>query len=157
MTSRTEEQARNKSLLDSQSGMSLIEILIVITLMAVVGTIAATQVTARLQDGYRDTAKTQIANLKGMMAEFYRYCNHYPTTEQGLDALVTKPTSPPDCANYPSSGIIADGKIPKDPWGNAYDYQSPDGGKSFVITSFGRDGKEGGEKGSPDEDIHSND
>lgn len=144
-----------KSIVQNQRGMSLIEILIVITLMAVVGTIAATQVTARLQDGYRDTAKTQIAGLKGMMNEYYRYCNTYPTTEQGLDALVAKPTSGPECKNYPSSGIIADGKVPKDPWGNAYDYQSPDGGKTFVITSFGRDGKPDGEKGTPDEDIKS--
>ncbi len=155
MTQRTRTY-QNQILLD-QRGMSLIEILIVITLMAVVGTIAATQVTARLQDGYRDTARTQISALKGMMQEFYRYCNHYPTTEQGLDALVSKPTSAPECPNYPSSGIIADGKVPKDPWGNMYDYQSPDGGKTFVITSFGRDGKLDGEKDTPDADIHSND
>ncbi|MGZ3740762.1 MAG: type II secretion system protein GspG, partial [Bdellovibrionota bacterium] len=129
-----------KALLRSQHGMSLIEILIVISLMAIIGTIAATKVLDSMQEGYRGTARTQIANLKGMMQEYYRYCNHYPTTEQGLDALAAKPTSAPDCPNYPANGIISDGKVPKDPWGNPYDYQSPDGGKSFVITSFGRDG-----------------
>ena len=148
---------KNHRPLNNQSGMSLIEILIVITLMAVVGTIAATQVTARLQEGYQNTARTQISSLKGMMQEYARYCNHCPTTEQGLEALVVKPTSPPECPNYPSSGIIADGKVPKDPWNNPYDYQSPDGGKTFVITSWGRDGKEGGEKDTPEADIHSND
>lgn len=148
---------RTQTLLKSQRGMSLIEILIVISLMAVIGTIAATKVLDSMQDGYRGTAKTQIAAMKDMMQQYYRYCNHYPTTEQGLDALVAKPTSGPECPNYPASGIISDGRVPKDPWGNAYDYQSPDGGKTFIITSFGRDGKENGDKGTPDEDIHSND
>jgi general secretion pathway protein G len=141
----------------NEKGMSLIEILIVISLMAIIGTVAATKVLESMQEGYRGTAKTQIAAMKDMMQQFYRYCNHYPTTEQGLDALVAKPTSGPECPNYPASGIIADGKVPRDPWGTPYDYQSPDGGKTFVITSFARDQKEGGDKGTPDEDIKSND
>jgi general secretion pathway protein G len=141
----------------NEKGMSLVEILIVITLMAVVGTIAVTQVTERLQEGYSTTARTQINNLKGMLEDYRRYCNMYPTTEQGLEALVAKPTSSPDCNNYPASAFLKDGKVPKDPWDRIYEYQSPDGGKTFLITCYGRDGKEGGEKNSPDADIHSND
>jgi general secretion pathway protein G len=150
-------QTAEKPLLATERGMSLIEILIVISLMAVIGSIAASKILDSFQEGKRGAAKTQIAALKDMLQQYYRYCNQFPTTEQGLEALAVKPTSPPDCPNYPANGIIADGKIPLDPWGTPYDYQSPDGGKTFVITSFGRDKKEGGEKGSFDEDIHSND
>jgi general secretion pathway protein G len=135
--------------------MSLIEILIVITLMAVVGTIAATNVIERMNEGYQNTAKTQIAALKGMLEDYRRYCNNYPTSEQGLEALVAKPTSGPECPNYPASAFIKDGKVPQDPWGRAYEYNSPDGGRTFVITCRCRDGKEGGD--GADKDIHSND
>jgi general secretion pathway protein G len=141
--------------LRNERGMSLIEILIVITLMAVVGTIAATNVIERMNEGYQNTAKTQIAALKGMLEDYRRYCNTYPTTEQGLEALVAKPTSGPDCKNYPASAFLKDGAVPKDPWGRPYDYQSPDDGRSFRITCWGRDGKEGGE--GADKDIHSDD
>jgi general secretion pathway protein G len=153
MTPGTKEP--NQNILRSEGGMSLIEILIVITLMAVVGTIAATNVVERMNEGYRDTAKTQISALKGMLEDYRRYCNQYPTTEQGLEALVAKPTTPPECPNYPSSAFLKEGKVPKDPWDRPYDYQSPDGGKSFVITCYGRDGKEGGD--GADKDVHSND
>lgn len=145
-----------KPLTLNQRGMSLVEILIVITLMAVVGTIAATQVTERMQEGYQNTARTQINTFKGMLEDYRRYCNYYPTTEQGLDALVAKPTSAPDCPNYPASGFLKDGKLPRDPWDTPYDYQSPDNGKTFVITSFGRDKVEGGEPKTPEFDIKSN-
>ncbi len=140
----------------NQRGMSLVEILIVITLMAVVGTIAATQVIERMQEGYVSTAKTQINALKGMLEDYRRYCNYYPTTEQGLEALVSKPTTAPDCPNYPASAFLKDGKVPMDPWGKPYDYQSPDNGKTFVITSFGKDGAPGGEEKTPEADILSN-
>jgi general secretion pathway protein G len=130
-----------ETVLGNQRGMSLMEILIVISLMAVVGTIAATKILDSLEEGKRGAAKTQIAEFKSMMQNFYRLCNQFPTTEQGLDALAAKPTSGPDCANYPSGGIIADGKVPMDPWGHPYVYESPDGGKSYVITAFPKTGQ----------------
>ena len=151
------QEVNLQSLLRNEQGMSLVEIMIVITLMAIVGTIAVTQVTERQQEAYQNTARTQINSLKAMLEDYRRYCNLYPTTEQGLDALVAKPASPPDCPNYPASGFLKEGKVPEDPWSHKYEYQSPDGGKTFVITCYGRDGKEGGEKNTPDMDIHSND
>lgn len=151
------DREKTTKILLNQRGMSLIEILIVISLMAIVGTFAASKILDRMQEGYRGAATTQISAFKGMLQEYSRYCNHFPTTDQGLDALISKPTSGPECPNYPATGIISDGKVPKDPWGNMYDYKSPDDGRTFVITSYGRDGKEGGEKGTPEEDIHSND
>jgi len=142
----------NRNVARNESGMSLIEILIVITLIAVAGSFVATQVFDRLQEGNASAAKAQINGLKSMMEDYRRYCNQYPTTEQNLDALVAKPTTAPECPNYPASAFIADGKIPKDPWTTPYLYESD--GKKYVITSFGKDGKEGGE--GFDKDIKSN-
>ena len=122
--------------------------------MAVVGTVAATNVIERMHQGYRDTARTQIGVFKGALEEYARFCNRYPTSDQGLEALVAKPTSGPECNNYPAGGIMKDGKIPKDPWGKDYVYTSEDG-KTFLITSYARDGKEGGDKGTSDEDVRS--
>lgn len=143
----------NRNLMRNESGMSLVEILIVITLIAVAGSFVATQVFDRMQEGNASAARAQINALKSMMEDYRRYCNQYPTTDQNLDALVAKPTSPPECNNYPASAFIADGKVPKDPWGNPYQYESD--GRKYVITSYGKDGQPEGE--GFDKDIKSND
>lgn len=136
---------KRRKLLGTQHGFSLMEILIVISLIAVAGTFVIGQLVGRLEEGNYQAAKTQINLFKGLLEDYRRYCSIYPTTEQGLDALVAKPSGAPECANYPASGFIQGGKVPLDPFGIAYDYQSPDGGKTFVITSFGSDKVEGGE------------
>jgi general secretion pathway protein G len=146
-----------KSPIANQDGMSLIEILIVITLMAVAGSFVMTKVFDRMQEGYQQAAKTQINAFKSDLENFRRYCNQYPTSEQGLEALFVKSTSAPECPNYPASGIMEGGKPPLDPWGRPYVYESPDSGKTYVVTSYGRDGKESGDPNSPDKDIKSND
>jgi general secretion pathway protein G len=86
--------------------------------------------------------------------EYKRHCNRYPTTEQGLEALVSKPTSGRDCKKYRPGGYIKDGKIPEDPWETPYEYMSPDEGRTYVITSYGADQIEGGE--GYDADLKSN-
>jgi len=142
-----------KRVMRTQKGFSLIEIMIVLTLIAVAGTFVVGQLVSKLDEGNYSAATTQVRNLKTMLEEYRRYCNSYPTTEQNLDALVSRPTSLPECPNYPASGII-NGKIPADPWGKPYDYVSPDNGRSYIITSWGKDGVEGGE--GFDKDIKSN-
>ncbi len=143
---------QKKNILKSQRGFSLIEIMIVVSLLAVIGTFVVGQLTSRLDEGNYNSAKIQIGQLKTMMEEYRRYCSQYPTTEQGLEALAVKPSSAPECPNYPTSAIIGGGKIPLDPWGRAYLYESD--GRSFVITSLGKDGAENGEEF--DKDIKSN-
>ncbi len=142
----------HRSVMRSESGMSLIEILIVITLIAVAGSFVASKVFDRLQEGNQMAAKAQINGLKSMLEDYRRLCNNYPTSDQNLEALVSKPSSGPECPNYPASGFITDGKVPKDPWTNPYIYESD--GKKYVITSLGQDGKENGE--GYDKDIKSN-
>jgi general secretion pathway protein G len=82
--------------------------------------------------------------------DLYRLDNFkYPTTEQGLQALVKQPADP-TITNYPPHGYLS--TLPKDPWGNPYVYASPGAdGREYEIMSFGRDGKPGGE--GPDADI----
>lgn len=143
-----------KTRLSNQQGFSLIEILIVISLIAVAGTFVVNQLLARLDEGNVNAAKIQINQYKQLLEDYRRYCSGYPTTEQGLEALVAKPTGAPDCPNYPASGFIQGGKVPTDPWGTAYLYESADGGKTYVITSLGSDRKEAGENFA--KDIKSN-
>jgi general secretion pathway protein G len=96
-------------------------------------------------------AQTDIRSI-GTALDLYRLDNFkYPTTEQGLGALVKQPADP-TITNYPPHGYLT--TIPKDPWGNPYLYTSPGAdGREYDITSYGRDGKPGGE--GPDADINS--
>ncbi len=142
----------HRSAVRNESGMSLIEILIVITLIAVAGSFVATRVFDSLQEGNQKAAIAQINGLKTAMEDYRRLCNNYPSTDQNLDALLAKPTSGPECPNYPASSFLPEGKLPKDPWGNPYQYESD--GRKYVIWSFGKDGKEGGE--GYDRDVKSN-
>lgn len=132
-----------KKILGSQKGMSLIEILIALTLLALAGTFIAGKVFDQLAEGQIESAKIQIRNFKDTLNDFKRHCNRYPTTDQGLKALQEKPTGGKECKNYRPGGYIE--SIPADPWDNDYMYSSPDDGRSYVIKSWGRDGAEGGE------------
>ena len=88
-------------------------------------------------------AKMQIENLSTAVKKFYLDNGFYPSTEQGLEALVTRPAIGKTPKNYPANGYIT--KIPKDPWGNDYVYTAPGQKVPFEIMSLGSDGAEGGE------------
>ena len=140
---------RSINTLANQRGMTLVEILIVITLIAVVGTFVAGQFLDRLDEGNVNAAKIQISNFKSLLEDYRRLCNQYPTADQGLEALIAKPSTPPDCPNYPSSGFIqGSNKVPVDPWNTPYIYESD--GTKYLITCLGKDKKEGGEKAAAD-------
>lgn len=142
-----------QTILASQKGMSLIEILIALTLMGIAGTFVAGRVYENLQQGQIQSAKIQIKSLSDRLKEFRRDCNFLPTTDQGLDALIEKPTGGRECRRYSPGGYIDGGKIPLDPWDGEYIYESD--GKTFVITTLGADNAEGGE--GADADIKSTD
>lgn len=143
-----------RKLVQSQGGMSLIEILIALTLLGLAGTFVATKVIDRLNEGQIQTAKIQIRSLAERLKEYRRDCGMYPTTEQGLDALIEKPTGGErECRKYAPGGYIENGKIPKDPW--EFDYEYTSDGRTITIKSFGNDGVEGGE--GVDADISSAD
>lgn len=143
-----------QKILKSNAGMSLIEILIALTLLALAGTFVASNVFDRLQEGQISSAKIQIKSLGDRLKEFRRDCNTLPTTDQGLDALIRKPEGGTrECKRYAPNGYIDGGKIPLDPWDNEFVYESD--GKNFTIISLGADNAEGGE--GADADINSKD
>lgn len=143
----------DKQQLLNQQGMSLIEILIALTLLGIAGTFVAGRVFENLQEGQIKSAKIQIKSLGDRLTEFRRDCNFLPTTDQGLDALIEKPTGGRDCKRYAPGGYIKDGKIPLDPWDAEFIYESD--GRNYEIKSYGADNAEGGE--GADADISSKD
>jgi general secretion pathway protein G len=140
-------------ILQSQNGMSLVEILISLTLMALAGTFVGGKVYDQLQEGKVQSAKIQIKSLSDRLKEFRRDCNFLPGTENGLDALINKPEGGRECKRYAPGGYIDGGKVPVDPWDTEYIYESD--GKTFTLTSLGADNAEGGE--GVDADISSKD
>jgi len=143
-------QLQASARISTKSGFSLIEMLIVIALMALVGTFVATNVMRKFDLAKVDAARIQIKQLGVILDDFRRVCGFYPTTEQGLDALIKAPAGR-ECKNYDPEGFIKDKKVPKDPWNNDFIYESD--GTKYVLKSLGRDGKVSGS--DTDSDISS--
>lgn len=137
------KRSTTHTILESQRGMSLIEILISLALLAVGGTFIVTNLSDRLDEGNISAAKIQIGSIGKILKDYRRKCGLYPTTDQGLDALVNKPTGGKDCRKYPANGFVESGKIPLDPWDEEYVYESD--GRKYTIISYGPDREEGGE------------
>lgn len=141
VTSTSDEQDVKK-----QAGFSFMEIMIVIILMAGIAAIAVPAFFGKLDEANIKTANIQMKSL-GSALDFYHLDNSsYPTTEQGLEALISKPEVGKVPKNW--KGPYLNSEIPKDPWNNDYAYRSTGG--SYQIISFGADGEEGGEEVNAD-------
>ena len=126
------------------AGFTLIEIMAVVLIIGLLSTIVGVSIFAQVDKGRITATSVQIANLESVL-ELYRMDSaRYPSTEQGLDALVNEPD---DARNYPDGGYLRKGRVPVDPWGNPYEYEQPGqiNTRSFDIWSFGADGKSGGD------------
>ena len=132
-----------------EAGFSLMEILVAITLIALATAFVGSQVYNRLEEGRAKSAEIQIRNFMTLLDDYRRLCQTYPTTEQGLEALIEPATEGPECKKYPTEGFIREKKVPLDPWDNPYIYESEDR-KNFIISSLGSDGQEGGEGSEKD-------
>jgi general secretion pathway protein G len=126
-----------------QRGFTLIEIMVVVVILAVLGALVVPKILENVDKARVTRAQSDIRAIQTAL-DLYRLDNFkYPTTEQGLQALVSQPTDP-TITNYRSGGYLS--SLPKDPWNNLYQYASPGaGGRDYDITSYGRDGKPGGE------------
>jgi len=143
-----------KGILKNQKGMTLIEIMVVVTILGLIATIATVNVLGRLDQAKVSATKTQMKNLETALDEFRRDNGFYPTTEQSLKALVEKPSSGRAVSSYPRGGYIKGSQIPKDSWGCEFLYYSPGlHGNPFEMVSLGADCQEGGE--DVDADINS--
>jgi general secretion pathway protein G len=129
-----------------EDGFTLTEMLIVVAIIAMIGTFAVGKITAAYNKAKVDSTKVIIRNLSSTLENYRLDCNIYPTTEQGLEALVTKPTGGKECKNYNVEGYAK--KVPVDAWNNTMIYESD--GQKFLIKSYGQDGVEGGEGNGAD-------
>lgn len=130
-----------------QAGFTLIEIMVVILILGLLATIVVQSLKGATDKAKRTKAEADVSEIKTALDRYYLDNGYYPTSDQGLTALVSAPTGGRQPANYEQGGYIE--KVPLDPWGTPYFYQSD--GNSYVLKSFGADAKPGGT--GKDEDI----
>ena len=125
-----------------QRGFTLIEIMVVVIIIGILAAIVAPNVIGRVDDAQITKAVAEISNIENAL-KFYPLDNFaYPTTEQGIEALVTKPNDP-NVRNWKTGGYLD--RMPKDPWGNPYLYLNPGINGEIDIYTLGRDGRPDGE------------
>ncbi len=117
-------------------GFTLIEIMVVILILGLLATIVVQSLRGAADKAKRTKAQADIAEIKTALDRYYLDNSFYPTTDQGLQALVAAPTSGRIPGNYETGGYLE--KLPPDPWGTPYFYQSD--GNTYVLKSFGPDG-----------------
>ncbi len=124
-------------------GFTLIELMVVLVILGVLAAIIAPKIMDRPDEARIVAAKQDIASLVQAL-KLYRLDNiRYPSTEQGLQALVAKPTIEPIPNNWKAGGYVE--RLPKDPWGNPYVYLNPGRHGEIDVFSLGADGQNGGE------------
>jgi general secretion pathway protein G len=133
----TSRDNNRKPVPQSEAGLTLIEMMIVLVIIAVVAGLVTVNVMGRPDEARVTTAKADIKTISSALAMYRLDNGDYPTTEQGLKALAVQPSpAPPAWRQYVP-------EPPKDPWGRDYVYRNENGG--FTIVSLGKDGKPGGE------------
>lgn len=129
-----------------QSGFTLIEIMVVLAILGFLVAMVAPNILGRTGEAQVKIAKAQIKEISNAL-DLYKLDNYfYPSTSQGLNALVEKPSGSPEPKNWKAGGYMK--KLPQDPWGNEYIYITEGG--TFEIISLGADGAEGGEEEAAD-------
>ncbi|MBS0309049.1 MAG: type II secretion system major pseudopilin GspG [Proteobacteria bacterium] len=126
-----------------QRGFTLIEIMVVVVIMGILAALVVPKLMGRADDARIQAARSDIASIMQSLKLYKLDNGRYPTTEQGLQSLITKPTSGPEPKGWKAGGYLD--KLPLDPWKNPYQYQSPGLKGEIDVFSFGADGKPGGE------------
>lgn len=136
-----------------RNGFTLIEIMVVVMIIGMLSALVGVRVFSIWEKSKRKGAVAQMKNFETGLSTYRLDNGRYPTTEQGLDALIKQPGIEPVPRNYPRNGYMGAREVPLDPWGNPYVYFSPGlNGEDFTIISYGADGLEGGESDNRDVD-----
>ena len=124
------------------AGFTLIEIMVVIAIIGILATLIVPKIMGRPDEARVVAAKQDVGTIVQALKLYRLDIGRYPTTDQGLKALVEKPTSEPVPQNWKMGGYLD--SLPKDPWGNLYQYANPGTNGEIDVYSFGSDGKPGG-------------
>jgi len=127
-------------------GFTLIELMVVIVILGILAGLVLPRFMGRTEEAKKTKARLQIENLEGALKLYKLDTGTYPTTEQGLEALVQKPSTGAVPKNWREGGYLEKAKVPEDPWGRPYVYLSPGiKNRDFDLKSLGADGEESGE------------
>jgi len=132
----------NKNL-NKQAGFTLLEIMVVIVILGILAGMVLPNLLGNKEQAERQKVVSDITTLEGAMDMYKLNNSRYPNTDQGLEALVSKPDVDPVPRNYREGGYIK--RLPNDPWGNPYLLMSPGENGQYDIYSIGLDGEEGSE------------
>lgn len=133
--------------LGNDGGFTLIEIMVVVVILGILVGIVAPRIMDQPEEAKIVKAKVQIEGMESALKMYKLDNGKYPTTEQGLTALVEAPSG---ADNWRKGGYLEKGKVPKDPWGNEFVYLSPGVYGDFDLYSYGADGVPGGEEENGD-------
>jgi general secretion pathway protein G len=134
----------------TQGGFTLIELMVVVVILGILAALIVPRIMDRPDQARQLQAKIQIESFTTALKLYKADNKIYPTTEQGLAALVTAPAGDTSLTNYQKNGYLDKKAVPKDPWGNAYIYLCPGMHDDFDIASYGADGAQGGENANKD-------
>lgn len=140
---------------NNQGGFTLIELMIVVAILGLLAYVLVPRIMERPEEARRIRAQVDIKTIESALKLYKVDTGTYPTTEQGLSALIRKPDQDPVPKNWREGGYL-EGTAIKDPWGNPFEYVSPgSNGEDYEIISYGYDGKQGGT--GRDADVSSSD
>ncbi|MEO1038499.1 MAG: type II secretion system major pseudopilin GspG [Pseudomonadota bacterium] len=143
MTENTELESRRK-----EAGFTLTELMVTIVIIGLLATIVVLNVLPSQERAMVEKARADIGQLESALEMYQLTMQGLPSTEDGLDALVTAPSDARQAARYPEGGFI--NRLPDDPWGNPYQYLFPGENGRYDIYSLGADGRLGGEGANAD-------
>ena len=125
----------------NQKGFTLIEIMVVIIILGLLAGLVLPKFLGQEEKAKIEVSKTQIRALEGALDAYKLDNGFYPTTDQGLDALIRKPESGRIPTKWRDGGYLKPARIPKDPWGRDYQFKCPGDHGPFDLYSFGAEGK----------------
>ena len=140
MTRRLHQRRRRAVRGDNDAGFTLVEILVVITIIGLIMALVGPRVVNYLSESKVKAAKIQVESFASALDLFYLDAGRYPTTSEGLAALAQRPGS----IGAWNGPYLRGGVVPNDPWGHPYVYRSPGEHGAYDIISYGADGQEGG-------------